>query len=70
MDSSFIPLELSQYVEDDEIVNMTMGMGEKDLSWHNLQFSKVLHQLQNLQVHLFDQQMNQQHYYKNMVINK
>ena len=45
LDSSLIPLESLRYLEDDEILNMTMGMVKKDLIWHNLQFSEALHHL-------------------------
>ena len=55
MGSSLIPLESSRYLEDDEIVNMTGGMVNNDISWHNLQLSELMHHLQNLQIHLFDQ---------------
>ena len=55
LDRSLIPLESLSYLEDDEIVIITMGMVRKDISRHNLQFSEVLHHLQNLQVHLLDQ---------------
>ena len=64
LDSSFIPLELSRYLEDDGIVNMTMGMVKKELSWYNLQLSEALHHLQSLQLHF------QKQYYKNDIINK
>ena len=64
LDTSFIPLELSRYLEDDEIVNMTMVMVKKELNWYNLQFSEALHHLQNLQLHF------QKQYYINDIINK
>ena len=53
LDSSLIPLESSRYLEDDEIVIITMGLVRKDICWNNLQFSEALHHLQSLQVHLF-----------------
>ena len=45
LDSSLIPLESLRYLINNEILNMTMGMVKKDLSWHNLQFSEALHHL-------------------------
>ena len=45
LNSSLIPLESLIYLENNEILNMTMGMVKKDLNWHNLQFSEALHHL-------------------------
>ena len=34
-DSSLMPLESSRFLEDDEIVGITLNMIEKDMIWHN-----------------------------------
>ena len=34
-DSSLMPLESSQFLEDDEIVGITVSIIQKDMMWHN-----------------------------------
>ena len=44
LDSLLIPLESSSFHEDDEIVDTTMGMIPKDISWQNEHFGLALQQ--------------------------
>ena len=61
-DSSRVPLEPSQFQQDDEVVGITVSMIAKDMIWHNDHHQQVIRDLMILQQQLFNQWIERNKY--------
>ena len=69
-DGSLMPLESSQFQEDDEIVGMTVNMIQKDVIWYNEHHQQAFRELVFLQQQLFNQRIERNKYYGKSPNNK
>ena len=69
-DGSLMPLESSQFQEDDEIVEMTVNMIQKDVTWYNEFHQQAIRELVFLQQQLFNRRIERNKYYGKSPNNK
>ena len=69
-DSSSMPLESSQFQEDNENVGITVSMIQKDMIWHNDHHQQAIRDFIILQQQLFNQRIERKKYYKKNPNNK
>ena len=61
-DSSLMPLESSQFQEDDEILGMAVNMIQKHMIWHDENHQQAIRELLFLQQQLFNQRIERKKY--------